>query len=311
MIRDTRTVSDFQHFTFSGHSRKLAGKSLMESIALGHADYACYWSLEMLCSGLVHSLWSTFFESAAIHVHRACPNMMPWLASQYEHFSDIESHFSIGTMTEIRNREDARNLVCETATALATARKQKSIALPTIKPEHDFQPLTMKENLRATTQNASLAYRKTDDPYELAIPYNEYCFAIQTRDTTRALYWVAWMLKYASLKKKQTKETIQCGERLYVEKKYGRNLLWMLWDPLQSTNKYIDALQKIYCLRWDPTSAKSKQPFLLAAIVYATEALDTTESPRRNEAEIATMLTKIPQWIQTIQDTKNTFSSRS
>jgi hypothetical protein len=85
----------------------------------------------------------------------------------------------------------------------------------------------------------------------------------------------------------------------------------MLWDPLQNTNKFIDALQKMYCLRWDPGSAKSKQPFLLASIVYATEALDTAEPPRRNEAEITTMLHKIPQWIQTIQDTKNTFSTRS
>ena len=32
----------------------------------------------------------------------------------------------------------------------------------------------------ATSQNAARAYTKTDDPYELAMPFNEFCFAIQT-----------------------------------------------------------------------------------------------------------------------------------
>jgi len=158
---------DFQTFTFSGHSRKLANKSLLQSIQLGHADYACYWTLELLCSGLVHSMWTTFFEAASLYVHRSCPNIFTYLVSQYERFAEIEQMYTIHTMTEIRNRDDARLLVCEVAVVLATAKKQKTITLPTIKAEHDLLPETVRENLRATSQMVSAPFLKADDPFEL------------------------------------------------------------------------------------------------------------------------------------------------
>ena len=79
-IHDPRTVADFQKFTFSGHLRSAVLKVIDENIKLGNADYTCYWSLEMLCSGLVHSLWTQFFESASKHIHRASPNVFLYLS---------------------------------------------------------------------------------------------------------------------------------------------------------------------------------------------------------------------------------------
>lgn len=313
MITDDRGVAEFQTFTFSGHSRKLANKSLLESIQLGHADYACYWSLELLSSGLVHSLWSTLFDSAALYIHRSCPNMFTYLTSQYERFSAIENHFTVYNMTHIRNNEMARTLVCETAAALSGAKKQKPIALGRIKPEHDFQETTVRENLRAPTQMASMPFIKADDPYELKIPFNEFCFALQTKDTLRALYWVSWILAYAREQKKQTKQAIVCAERKnhYVSSKYARHLVWMLWDPiLAQGNTYVESAFKLYCLRWEPSDAKSRLPFLLSSIVFVTEVLDTLEPAKRNERDISAMVQKIPTLIETIQATRNTFQSR-
>ena len=81
-IHDSRTVVDFQKFTFSGHLRTHVYKVLNENIKLGHADYACYWSLELLCSGLVNSLWQTLFEAAAQHINRATPNVFLYLVKR-------------------------------------------------------------------------------------------------------------------------------------------------------------------------------------------------------------------------------------
>jgi hypothetical protein len=313
MISDTRTIQDFQTFTFSGHSRKLACKSLQESIHLGHADYACYWALELLCSGLVHSLWSVFFESASLYIHRACPNIFPYLITQYERFSSIEQTFPVLYITEIRNREDARNILVETATALATAKKQKTVTLPKIKPEHDFQPPTIQENIRATSQHFASQYLKSEDPYELTIPFNEFCWAIQSRDTLRSLYWIAWILKFASHQKKTTKQTITCGERRnpYIDSKYARNIVWLFWDVInRHQNTYVDALFKLYCLRWEPGKAKERQTFLITAVLFVTEHLDTREPAKKNELEIGMMLQKIPEFIHTIENTKNTFTTR-
>ena len=65
-IFDTRTIVDFQKFTFSGHLRTHVYKVLNENIKLGHADYSCYWTLELLSSGLIHSYWNTIFLSTAL-----------------------------------------------------------------------------------------------------------------------------------------------------------------------------------------------------------------------------------------------------
>lgn len=312
-INDRRTVIDFQTFTFSGHARKLANKSLLQSIQLGHADYACYWSLELLCSGLVHSMWSTFFEASSLYVHRSCPNMFTYLVSQYERFSEIEQMYTVHTMTELRNRDDARLMVAEVATVLAMAKKQKTITLPTIKPDHDFLPETVRENLRATSQMTSTPFVKAEDPFELKIPFNEFCFAIQTKDTQRAFYWLSWILAYAREQKKRTKQTIVVAERTspYYSSKYAKHLIWMIWDVVNAqTNTYVEALFKLYCLRWDPGSSRGKQTFLLTAIMFVTEPLDAREPAKRDESAIPAMLAKIPQLLETIQATRNTFQPR-
>lgn len=320
-IVDTRTVADFQSFTFSGHSRKLAIKSLSESILLGHSDYACYWALELLCSGLVTSVWSTIFDAASTGVHRGCPNIFTYLISQYERFRAIQDTFDISTMTDIRNRPDARNIVCEAACAVSGSRKQKPITLPRIKPAHDFEATTLKENLRATSQHFGAGVLKQEDPYELAIPVNELCFNIQNRDTIRSLYWVSWIIAFGKEKKKQSKQALTIAPRTgpLIPEKYGRNIVWLFWDIVHRyagqagfLAPYIDALEKMYCLQWEPGVAKAHQTFLLTAIVFLTEnhSLDMREPAKKNEAEISTVMLGIPRWLETIQATRNSFSSR-
>uniref|UniRef100_A0A6C0I6T7 Uncharacterized protein n=1 Tax=viral metagenome TaxID=1070528 RepID=A0A6C0I6T7_9ZZZZ len=320
-ISDPRTVTDFQNFTFSGHSRKLAIKSLLESIQLGHADYACYWSLELLCSGLVNSLWITLFEGASLSVHRACPNLFTYLITQYETFRRIQDQFDVATMTNIRNRDDARRLVCDAASTVALCRKQKPLNLPTIKPAHDFDPTTIRENLRATSQHLSAAILKQEDPYELQIPVNELCFSLQNRDTIRSLYWTAWIFAFARERKKQSKEALTIAPRqgTLIPQKYSRNLVWLIWDIIHQYSGqsgfvagYIDCLEKMYCFQWEPSVSRARQTFLVSAIVFLTEsqALDIREPAKRSEVEISTVLSGIPRWLESIQETRNSFSSR-
>jgi hypothetical protein len=59
---------------------------------------------------------------------------------------------------------------------------------------------------------------KDDDPVELYVPFNElvYCLRAESRDFTRALYWVAWILKYASQFKKQNKTARKLTLKSYL-----------------------------------------------------------------------------------------------
>jgi len=321
-VHDSRTVADFQRFTFSGHLRNHVLKVIDENIKLGNADYTCYWSLEMLCSGLVHSLWNTFFESAARHIHRGAPNVFLYLVQKYETFSTYERQYGVLNMTDIRNNTDVRNLVCEVAASLALCRKQKPITFPKIKVEHDFHPLTIQEHLKAPSSSYARHIADGEDPLDLYVPLNElaYCLRPETRDAIRALYWTAWILKYVSQKKKE-KVDILCAARpnSFTDDTFARHPIWLIWTTVLDAakqspqagllNPYMDAVFKLYCLRWKPAVMKSRNVFLSTAITFVCESttLDIHARVPSDIHTISNITMNIPQWILAIVQTKKTF----
>jgi hypothetical protein len=317
-ITDPRSVLDFQTTTFCGHSRAHVHKVLLQTIQLGHADYACYWTLELLCSGLVHSLWSTFFEAAAVHLNRAQPNAILYLASMYERYAPLEAKYSLQTMTEIRNNPDVRLLVCQVAATLALCRKNKLPTLPTIKPSHDFEPVTIQESLKAPSRlYGNLVLRKSD-PLMLAVPVNEivYCLRQDVRDIGRVLYWMAWVYAYAREQKKQTKAALVCADRsdAHVSTAHGTHLVWIFWEAVQkqasSTSRpIVDTLYRMYCLRWTPAEAKRRQSLLTAAALLVCEGTSLDTTPVSGETlAVSTVLNGIPAWIDAIQRMQKSFS---
>jgi len=324
-VHDPRTVVDFQKFTFSGHLRSHVYKVIEENIKLGHADYTCYWTLELLCSGLVHSLWQTLFESAAKHINRAAPNVFLYLVQKYEAFSTYEGQYSTLAMTGIRNNHAVRTLVCEAGATTAFCRKNKLPPTPKIKPEHDFQPLTIQENLKAPSANYGRHLNMKNDPLELVVPMNElvYCLRPETRDLTRALYWTSWLLKYASHCKKQHKVELACNARPnpFIDDAHSHNIVWLLWDVVHDAVKtspqtgmltpYIDALFKLHCLRWKPACMKQRLCFLTTAMLFICESttLDIHAKVPHDILTVQRVIENVPQWIHAILQTQKTFAS--
>lgn len=323
-INDTRNVLDFQRFTFSGHLRTHVYKVLDENIKLGHADYSCYWTLELLCSGLVHSYWNTIFLSTALHINRGAPNAFLYLTRMYEKFSPYETQYSVMHMTDIRNNKDVRNLVCETSATIALCKKSKLPPLPRIKPEHDFNQVVIQENLKAPSSFYARQIIKQEDPIELFVPVNElmYCLRPETRDCIKALYWSSWILAYSSKYKQDTKTHLICSHRSndYVEEQYLRSPIWILWSCLLETAKqspqsgtlapYMDALYKMYCLRWSKGDMKKRLPFYITALVFICESttLDIHYQVPQNIGTVQEVTLNIPQWITAIIETKKTFT---
>lgn len=323
-IFDNRTVADFQKFTFSGHLRNHVYKVLDENIKLGHADYSCYWTLELLCSGLVHSMWQTIFEATAKHVNRAAPNSFLYLVRMYEKYAPTEGQYSIINMTDMRNNKDIRLLLCEVAATIALCRKHKLPSLPKITPTHDFQQITIQENLKAPSANYARHIVKNDDPMEIYIPFNEfiYCMRPETRDFTKALYWVAWILKFSKQYKKDTKNALTCATRLnnFIDGKFCNLVIWLLWDGVMDAARnspqagvlapYLDALYKLHCLRWNPGVLKQRLSFLVTAILFICESttLDIHYAVPHDITTVHGLVENIPQWIQAIIQTQRTFS---
>jgi hypothetical protein len=318
-VRDSRTVTDFQKFTFSGHLRTHVYKVLDENVKLGHADYACFWTLELLCSGLTHSFWNTIFLSAAVHINRAAPNVFLYLVRKYEEFNPIESGYSVLHMTDIRNHAEARQIVCEVAATVALCRKLKLPVFPKLKPEHDFTQLVIQENLKSTSNMFARSVIKQEDPLEFFIPVNELMYSLrpESRDVSRCLYWSSWILTYASKWKQDKKIYLDCAYRTndYVEEKYLRSPIWILWACIHETAKnspvhqYIDALYKLYCLRWAKGDLKKRLPFFVTAVLLLCEPVDMQYQVPQSISTVQDVVQNIPQWIQAIIHTNQSFHS--
>lgn len=317
-ISDPRTVLDFQKTTFCGHPRAHVVKVLLQNIQLGHADYACYWSLELLCSGLVHTLWMALFEGAALHVNRANPNVFLYLANAYEAYAPLEGKYALRDMTLIRNNMDVRQMICQAASVVTMCRKNKLPSLPTIKPAHDFDPVTIQESLKAPSALFGRLVLRRDDPMTVAVPINEfaYCIRQDTRDTVRALYWMSWVFAYCREHKKQTKLPLVFANRSddFVSIAHGNHVVWIFWDIIRKQTQpiakpYIDVLYKMYCINWSPSNAKQRQALLSASLLLVCEGttLDTTNVSGDSLA-VANVLNGIPAWLDAIVRTQKSFS---
>jgi hypothetical protein len=317
-ITDSRKVTDFQKNTFCGHPRRHVVKVLLQNIQLGHADYACYWSLELLASGLVHTLWMTFFQAAACHINRGQPNAFLYLADSYEKYAPLEANYSISNMTDIRNHPDVRRIVCEVAATLSMCRKNKLLTLPTIKPSHDFDPITVQEHLNAPSSLFGKLVLRPNDPMPIIVPVNEICYALRqdVRDVTRCLYWISWIIAYCREHKKHAKENLLFANRGddFVTSKDGHHVVWLFWECIQKqahnyNRGYIDTLYKMYCVRWSTSDVKPRHPLLIAAILIICEGttLDTTVVGN-NTLAIAKVLDGMPGWIDAIVRMKNSFT---
>jgi hypothetical protein len=231
----------------------------------------------------------------------------------YERFAPVEQQYSVMTMTDIRNNSEARQILCEVGACLALTRKAKLPSLPTIKPAHDFLPSVIQENLKAPSNSYARSIMKQEDPMELYVPVNEfaYCLKPETRDPLKALYWVSWILKYAAKYKEDQKTYLICAHRSndFVEEKYLRSPIWILWAVIQEhTKPHIDVLFKMYCLRWAQGDMKKRIPFLTTAILFICEpVLDTSLVPQ-NIGQVQDIVVNIPQWIEAIKQTKKTFA---
>jgi hypothetical protein len=318
-ITDPRTVLDFQKTTFCGHVRTHVVKVLLQNIQLGHADYACYWALELLASGLTHTLWMAFFDAAALYVNRAAPNSITYVESMYEKYAPLEAAVPIQRMTELRNNPDVRALVCEVAATLAMCRKSKLPTLPGIKPTHDFDPITIQESLKAPSTLYGKLVLRRDDPGAVAVPINEICYCLRqdVRDVTRTLYWMSWIYAYARELKKQTKQALLFANRSdeFVSATNGNHVVWIFWECVRKqagsvARPYVDGLYRMYCLRWSSSDAKSRQTLLTAAVVLVCEGPNLDTMPVSGQTlAVSTVLNGIPGWIDAITRMQKSFSS--
>jgi hypothetical protein len=160
---------------------------------------------------------------------------------------------------------------------------------------------------------------RQNDPIMAAVPLNEfvYCLRQDVRDVTRALYWMAWVYAFCREHKKQHKTPLAFAGRFdeFVSEAHSTHPVWIFWDAVRKQTQpharsVIEVLYKMYCLRWSPAEAKTKQHLLLAAIVIVCEGatFDATVVSG-NTLAVSNVLQGMPGWIDAIVRMQKSFAS--
>lgn len=296
LISDDRGIKDFRQVTFSGHSKAQVKKAFQQATELGQYEYAVHWAFELLCSGLVDTLWKLFFETCIAQVNRVNPVLLMYLHKRFDEFYPLRDAYE-DNITSIRNSSSARHMVCEASALLTMSKKNKMTTFPTIKPQTDYTADRIREMAKAPLTSYANHIIKPGDPADILIAANEISFAVrrETQDKLSALYWIRWLLEWDK-QLQRNKSVLTCAARPtnYVDPKHSSDVVWLIWECLNheatsrtgGPTRLMQSLFFAYCYQWEPGSKQSRRDYMNMAVHALTDTLEYDEPLCKDKAFI-------------------------
>jgi hypothetical protein len=158
-----------------------------------------------------------------------------------------------------------------------------------IKKKEEYDIATMSQRLKAPRVDYAQAFFRERDPKEIFIAMNEFAYHISrdSKNTLLACYWVEWIVEFETICKAK-KETCRCERRSHipVDDKLQFDPIWMIWDMIIArssqddeysplTQKIVNSLLRIYCVRFTPGVRKKRRYLIYFAISLLTTEYDS------------------------------------
>jgi hypothetical protein len=304
-INDIRTGPQFKGITFSKYKKTDVRKQLIESMKNGKLEPAANWSAELICAGHYMELWEIILHYTGKHIHLGNPKIVIYLQMRYEIFRNIMSQGQYLNELQLRNHPTIRKMFAEIISTLTLSNRKHSFEPIKINREEEFDMTQMTERLKAPSMNYAAEIFKKEDPRELFIAINEFSYQISadSHTTISACYWIEWLIDFDAICKKR-KQPCLCEKRskIPVEKKFQRDIIWILWDSLfyyseKLNNAYIDKLMNsiydIFCIKYTTASCKKRRYLLYFAVALLTEPVPTNIDLMTNKPMIQNISDKI------------------
>jgi hypothetical protein len=288
-INDIRNHSDFKSMTFSGFKKTEVKKQLLLSISQGKVEPSCYWCAEFICSGHYTDLWEILLYFLSKYIHLGNPKLAVYLEKRFTLFRNIMVQGVYHDELELRNHPTIRTLFAEIISIFALSPKKPSIEPMKLNREEEFDMTLLSEKLKAPTSTFLDPIWQKEDPKEITIAINELMYHISelnhVPNMTNACYWVEWIIEFDAIcKKRKLKCICQTREKIPVEHKYQKEIIWIVWDALfytiqQKQNPFLlslmSSLLKLFCIHFSPPSVKKRKYLLYFAISLITENVNT------------------------------------
>jgi hypothetical protein len=288
-INDIRGESDFRGMTFSSYKKTDVRNELMNNLSGSKIEPACYWSAELVCSGHYLELWDIIITFVSKYIHLANPKLPLYIEMRYESFRSIISNGYSGNELRLRNHPKMRSLFAEIVCVLANSKRQHKYESVKIKKKEEYDIATMSQRLKAPRVDYAQEFFRERDPKEIFIAMNEFAYHISrdSKNTLLACYWVEWIVEFETICKAK-KETCRCERRSHipVDDKLQFDPIWMIWDMIiarsnqtdeysQLTQKIVNSLLRLYCIRFTPGVRKKRRYLIYFAISLLTTEYDS------------------------------------
>jgi len=284
-INDIREPGHFKGESFSKYKKTEVRNQLIQNIIKGKIEPACYWAAELICAGHFMDLWESILHYAGKHIHLGNPKIIPYLEMRFEVFRNIIHQGHHLNELQLRNNTTIRRLFAEVIATLTYSNRKHSFEAIKINRVEEFDMTQMTERLKADSMTYAESIFKKEDPKELFIAINEFCFHLSRRNTVNACYWVEWIIEFDLICRKR-KESCLCEKRLAnpVENKYKRDIIWLIWDSLFENcekmgdafiTKLMSSLMTLFCIKYTTGACKKRRYLLYFAVALLTEPVPT------------------------------------
>lgn len=310
-INDIRTMQDFRISSFSKYKKTEVTKALLQSLIDSKKENACYWSVEMICTGMFLDLWNIIIKYISKYIYIANPQLPKYISKRIDDFKNILKNGYIGSELYLRNNDKIRRLFAEIIAVIISSKKKNVLSYIKLKSE-DFTVIEMSSKFLAPdTKLLDDIYLK-DDPKETFMAFNEFAYNIknETSNSLMACYWCEWIIEYEFICKKKKMKCV-CERRVFVDvdNKYQMSIVWILWEILLFEcklrgNYYLNigkSLLDIFCLHYSPTNNKKYKSLIYYAIYLLCEKVDEKISFIHNKNLVNVVVKNIDKFYKQVK----------
>jgi len=271
-INDIRIISEFNGITFSKYKKTEVVKKLIDSIKNSKLEHALYWSAELISSAHFIELWDIIINFYSKYIQIVNPKLIIYLEIKYNIFKTIINIYKTQELY-LRNIEKIRKLFAEIICILCFSVKTHTFQTLKIKPE-EFVLTNITNKLKAENVNYISTYYQDEDPMSLFIPFNEFVYSINIKNTIDACYWFEYILNFENNMKKNGQLFKAERRGFNVDTKLQCDIVWIFWqillDYAEKENtlilKIIKSSLNMYCIKYS-SNTKIKRKLLLYFVI--------------------------------------------
>ena len=161
-INDIRTFENFRVSSFSKYKKTEISKMLMKCLIEKKAENACYWSVEMICTGMYLELWNTIIKFISKYIYIGNPKLPIYISKRIDDFKNIVKNGYMNNELLMRNDNKLRQLFAEVIGVIISSNKKNPLTDIKI-DKNDFQIHNISTKFLATdTTYIEKIYMKED-----------------------------------------------------------------------------------------------------------------------------------------------------